>query len=99
MPARVKIFFCFFVLSFFFGHTTPLTPKSGLICSVKLCFDDHGSFAVIFRDRLQSDLNISSIRTSSRGRDASCLAPPAQIRTGRFPACGSYRRYLASKRR
>jgi len=34
----------------------------------------------------------------SRGRDASCLAPPAQSRTGRFPACGSYRRYVASKR-
>jgi hypothetical protein len=49
MPARVKNFFVFFVLSFlFFGHTTPFTPKSGLICSVKLCFDDHGSF-VIFR--------------------------------------------------
>ena len=32
----------------FFGHTTPFTPKSGLIGSVKLCFDDHGSF-VIFR--------------------------------------------------
>jgi hypothetical protein len=45
MPARVKKFF---VLSFFFRHTTPLTPKSGLIGSVKLCFDDHGSF-VIFR--------------------------------------------------
>jgi len=29
---------------FFFGHTTPFTPKSGLICSVKLCIDDHGSF-------------------------------------------------------
>jgi len=31
-----------------FGHTTPFTPKSGLIGSVKLCFDDHGSL-VIFR--------------------------------------------------
>jgi hypothetical protein len=35
----------------------------------------------------------------SRGRDAGCPAPPAQIRTGSFPACGSYRGCLASKRR
>ena len=49
MPARVKKFFCIFCSLFsFFGHTTPFTPKSGLIGSVKLCFDDHGSF-VIFR--------------------------------------------------
>ena len=48
----VKFFFEFFLLLFyfllFFGHTTPFTPKSGLIRSVKLHFDDHGSF-VIFR--------------------------------------------------
>jgi hypothetical protein len=49
MPARVKNFVCIFCSLFsFFGHTTPFTPKSGLICSIKLCFDDHGSF-VIFR--------------------------------------------------
>jgi len=49
MPARVKNFFCIFCSLFsFFGHTTPFTLKSGLICSVKSCFDDHGSF-VIFR--------------------------------------------------
>src|SRR5215475_9305253 len=49
MPARVKTFFMNFCSLFsFFGRTTPFTPKSGLICSVKLCFDDHGSF-VIFR--------------------------------------------------
>src|SRR5215469_6049216 len=49
MPARVKTFFMNFCSLFsFFGHTTPFTPKSGLLCSVKLCFDDHGSF-VIFR--------------------------------------------------
>ena len=49
MPARVKTFFDFFCsLFFFFGHTTPFTPKSGLSCSVKLCIDDHGSL-VIFR--------------------------------------------------
>jgi hypothetical protein len=49
MPARVKNFFVFFCYLFsFFGHTTPFTPKSGLIGSDKLCFDDHGSF-VIFR--------------------------------------------------
>jgi hypothetical protein len=28
-----------------------------------------------------------------RGRDASCLAPPAQIRTGGFPAYGSHLGY------
>ena len=49
MPARVKKFFCIFCSLFsFFGHTTPFTPKSGLIGSVKLCFSDHGSL-VIFR--------------------------------------------------
>src|SRR6516162_5360278 len=49
MPARVKtVFMNFCSLFSFFGHTIPFTPKSGLICSVKLCFDDHGSF-VIFR--------------------------------------------------
>ena len=49
MPARVKIFFMNFCSLFsFFEHTIPFTPKSGLLCSVKLCFDDHGSF-VIFR--------------------------------------------------
>jgi hypothetical protein len=45
MPARVKNCFCIFYSLFsFFGHTTPFTPKSGLIGSVKLCIDDHGSF-------------------------------------------------------
>src|SRR3984893_699477 len=34
-----------------------------------------------------------------RGRDAGCPAPPAQIRTGRIAAYGSYLGYLASKRR
>jgi hypothetical protein len=49
MPARVKKFFVFFVSLFsFFEHTTPFTAKSGLMGSVKLCFDEHGSF-VIFR--------------------------------------------------
>jgi hypothetical protein len=42
--------FLYFLFSLsFFGHTTPFTPKTGLIGSVKLCFDDHGSFVVIFR--------------------------------------------------
>ena len=49
MPARVKNFVLYFLFSLsFFGHTTPFTPKSGLIGSVKLCFSDHGSL-VIFR--------------------------------------------------
>src|SRR6266852_1197348 len=47
MPARVKKFFCIFCSLFsFFGHTTTFTPKSGLIGSVKLCFDDHGSLVI-----------------------------------------------------
>ena len=33
-----------------------------------------------------------------RGRDAGCPAPPAQIRTGGFPAYGSYLGYLTAKR-
>ena len=49
MPARVKTFFMNFLFSLsFVERTTPFTPKSGLLCSIKLCFDDHGSF-VIFR--------------------------------------------------
>ena len=32
----------------FFARTSPFTPRSGPLCSVKFCFDDHGSF-VIFR--------------------------------------------------
>jgi hypothetical protein len=48
MPARVKTFFVFSSLFSFFAHTTPLTLKGGLSCSVKLCIDDHGS-RVIFR--------------------------------------------------
>jgi len=39
-----ELFLYFLFSLFFFGHTTPFTPKSGLICSVKLCIDDHGSF-------------------------------------------------------
>ena len=42
------LFLIFLFSLFFFGHTTPFTPKSGLSCSVKLCIDDHGSL-VIFR--------------------------------------------------
>jgi hypothetical protein len=34
----------------------------------------------------------------SRGRDASYLAPPAQIRTCGFPAYGSYLECLTAKR-
>jgi hypothetical protein len=40
------LFLIFCSLFSFFGHTTPFTPKSGLSCSVKLCFDDHGSFVI-----------------------------------------------------
>ena len=38
-------------------------------------------------------------RVFGRGRDASCPAPPAQIRAGSFSARGSYRGCLASKRK
>jgi hypothetical protein len=43
----VKPFFCFFLffphLFSFFERTTPLAPKSGLVCLAHLCIDDHGS--------------------------------------------------------
>ena len=56
MPAPVKSFFRLFLLLIqFFEHTSPFTPKSGLICSVKLRFDDHDSF-VIFRSPTQTSL-------------------------------------------
>jgi len=66
MPARVKNFFCIFCSLFsFFRHTTPFTPKSGLICSVKSLLRRPRlvrNLSVVF----QSDPNISSIRTSTR---------------------------------
>jgi hypothetical protein len=46
--SRQEVFLYFLFSLFFFGHTTPFTPKSGLRCSLKLCFDNHGSL-VIFR--------------------------------------------------
>jgi len=82
MPARVKSFFRFFCPLFsFFEHTTPFTPKSGLICSVKLCFDDHGS-PVIFRSVSvrprhlidQTSTMITSSNSLCRERDAQSLA-------------------------
>ena len=48
----VKSFFVFFQffshLFSFFERTTPLAPKSGLVCLAHLCIDDHGSL-IIFR--------------------------------------------------
>jgi hypothetical protein len=35
-----------FIFLLFFRRITPFTPKSGLLCSAKFCFDDHGSFVV-----------------------------------------------------
>ncbi len=55
MPARVKKFFCIFCSLFsFFGHTTPFTPKSGLIGSVKpeLCTEFGGKRKVLEEKRL-----------------------------------------------
>jgi len=60
MPARVKNFFCIFCSLFsFFRHTTPFTPKSGLICSVK---------SLLRRPRLVRDLSVvfSPTQTSLR---------------------------------
>ena len=65
--------------------------------AVSLCHPN--LFSPFYRHQLSVARQTSLRSPSSRGRDTSCLAPPAQIRTGRFPACGSYRRYLASKRR
>jgi hypothetical protein len=85
MPARVKSLLNFSLnfcsLFSFFEHTTPLTPKSGLSCSVKLCFDDHGSF-VIFRSVSvrprhlidQTSTMITSSNSLCRERDAQSLA-------------------------
>src|SRR5215471_14507071 len=42
---------------------------------------------------------VRSLDVNGRGRDVSCLTPPAQIRTCRIAACGSYLGCLASKRR
>jgi hypothetical protein len=39
---------------------------------------------------MSSDAQIAANRKNGRGRDASYLAPPAQIRTGGIPAYGSY---------
>jgi hypothetical protein len=45
-------------------------------------------FAELINDFCNKSTN--SGRYHSCGRDASCLAPPAQIRTCSFPAYGSY---------
>src|SRR5215469_13328967 len=62
MPARVKTFFMNFCSLFsFFGHTTPFTPKSGLLCSVK---------TLLRRPRLACNLSIgfSPTQTSHRSK-------------------------------
>ena len=43
-------------------------------------------------------LRVLSILTLDRGRDASYLAPPAQIRASGIPARGSHLGYLTAKR-
>src|SRR5215469_10465007 len=76
MPAPVKSFFELFLLLLqFFERTSPFTPKSGLICSVKLCFDDH---------RLVCNLSIgfSPTQTSLRSK----LRPRLPLQT---PFAGS----------
>jgi hypothetical protein len=50
-------------------------------------------------NRLSSTNHLCDPQQRSRGRDAGCPAPPAQIRTCSFPACGSYLGCLASKRK
>ncbi len=47
---------------------------------------------------LLASLNGQQVGTKGRGRDASCLAPPAQIRTCSFPAYGSYLGYETANR-
>src|SRR5215469_7937421 len=62
MPARVKTFFMNFCSLFsFFGHTTPFTPKSCLLCSVK---------TLLRRPRLVRNLSIgfSPTQTSHRSK-------------------------------
>src|SRR5215467_6315060 len=67
----------------------------------------HGTIAMHVglakRLRLAKNLPFSCSRVGrrpvgSRGRDASYLAPPAQIRTCSFPAYGSYLGYVTAKR-
>src|SRR5258708_9813079 len=89
MPARVKKFFCIFCSLFsFFGHTTPFTPKSGLIGSVKLCFSDHGSL-VIFRSASVRPKHLFDPYFDhdylfklplTRERDAPSLTMPARVK-------------------
>jgi hypothetical protein len=43
-------------------------------------------------------LSLAETLKPSRGRDASYLAPPAQIRTCSFPAYGSYLACITAKR-
>jgi len=54
------------------------------------------------RARGCSPLKVSSLRMNrpvlDRGRDVGCPTPPAQIRTGGFPASGSYRGCLTANR-
>src|SRR5262245_482888 len=45
MPTLSSLFLSFFLsFSSVFEHTSPFTPRSGLICFFHVCVDDHGSF-------------------------------------------------------
>src|SRR6516165_2669893 len=63
-------FLIFLLFLFFFEQTSPFTPKSGLNCSVYLCFDDHGSFRNL-------SVGFSPTQTSLR----SVLRPRLLVRT------------------
>ena len=98
MPARVKKFFCIFYSLFsFFRHTTPLTPKSGLIFSVKSLLRRPRlvrNLSVVF----QSDPNISSIRTSTKITNSDSLRREWDAQSSGRLSTAHYVRYRAVPR-
>ena len=94
MSALSSPFFQFLCpFSFFHGHTTPFTPRSGLIGLVHLSFDDHGSFVIVRSVSVrpkhlfdQTSTMITSSNSLCRERDAQSSAQCSIAHHVRFRA-------------
>ena len=84
-------------LFFFFEHTTAFTPKSGLFVWFYLWLDDHGSLTNLF-NRLQSDLNISAIRTSTMISNSNSLCREQDAQSHRRRSTSRHFRFRAVPR-
>ena len=92
-----ELFLYFLFSLFFFRHTTPFTPKSGLICSVKSLLRRPRlvrNLSVVF----QSDPNISSIRTSTRITNSDSLRRERDAQSSGRRSTSRHVRYRAVPR-